>query len=254
MTSAWDDPALSGDLGARIATDLRDMVEMYEGSRDRTVQTDLGPSQIGMACTRCLARHVLGRPRERDFDDPWCRIIGTAVHAWLEKAAAHSNDVGGAAMWRTEMRVRPDTDLLPAGGSLDLWDVWRHTVIDHKIVGTEPLRKYRLNGPGIQYRRQGHLYGYGVAKAGGTVENVAIAFWPRGGRLSELYVWTEPYSEAIAIEALDRYRLVRDQARALGPAILPVLPADSDCFECRGAEVTPEELAPLHDPAQTIPA
>jgi hypothetical protein len=252
--SAWDDPALSGGLGEAIAGDLRDMVRFYEESRDRSVQTDLGPSQIGNPCTRCLARHVLGMPIERTFDDPWCRILGTAAHAWLEKAAEYSNEQAGTAMWRTEMRVRPDPELLPRGGSLDLWDVWRKTVIDHKIVGAKPLQKYRTNGPGLQYRRQAHLYGYGVAKAGGPVEHVALAFWPRGGRLSELYVWTEPYSEAVAVEALDRYRLIRDQARALGPAILPVLPADPDCWDCEGTDVTPEELAPRPNPAQTIPA
>lgn len=229
-------------LGDRLADDLRDMVRGYDEGAERSQQRNLGPSQIGMGCTRCLARHVLGVPVAREFDDPWCRIIGTATHAWLDEAAAAHNVARDDARWVPELRVQPDTELLPSGGKCDLYDTATRTVLDHKVVGDAPLRKYRLNGPGAQYRTQTHLYGLGYANAGHDVANVAVAFWKRGGRLSDLYVWTEPYQPEIAEQALLRYRTIRDQALALGPAILPLLPADPACWDCEGR--------PMSDPTQ----
>lgn len=254
--STWDDPALTGQLGEAIATDLRDMVRRYESSRARSTQTDIGPSEIGKPCTRCLARHALGMTIEREFGDPWCAIIGTATHAWLDDAAQHSNAEAGEEWWLTETHVHPHPDVIPRGGKADLYDVLRKTVIDHKVVSADRLKAFRRNGPGLQYRRQSHLYGLGYHRLGKPVEHVAVAFWCRGGRLRDLYVWTEPYDVDMAMEAIDRYRTIRDQALTIGPTILPHLPADPDCWDCGGKDVTPEELASvaLPNPAQTIPA
>lgn len=224
------------DLGKSIGDDLVAFVRAHEQGAARSTQRAIGPSQIGMPCTRCLARHVLGCPVERTFNDPWARIIGTAVHAWLQDAAEGDNKALDRWRWETETRVHPDDELLVKGGNADLYDRDRKVVIDHKVVGIAPLKKYRLSGPGDQYRYQGHLYGKGFVKAGREVETVAIAFWPRGGRLSELYVWTEAYDEAIADEALFRFRTIRDQALAVGPALIPLLPADPDCWDCEGRD------------------
>ena len=253
--SAWDDPALTGALGERLADDLRSIARAYAAGDERSQQTHLGPSQIGNPCTRCLARHVLGMAVERDFDDPWCRILGTAAHAWLEEAAAFDNihTVRDAARWKPETRVQPHPDLLPSGGKADLYDAHTKTVIDHKVVGAEPLRKYRLNGPGPQYRTQAHLYGLGYHRLGVAVENVAVAFWNRGGRLSDLYVWTEPWDVQIAMDALERYRTIRDQAEAIGPQLIPLLPAHPDCWDCGGKDVSADELAVINNPAPIDP-
>lgn len=240
--AVWDD--LTEPLGERIAALLRQMADDYENSRDRSKQTAIGPSGLGKPCTRCLAREVLGCPVTRTFDDPWCRIIGTAVHAWLDEASVHANVKANRADWYAEMKVYPDDELLPKGGNADLYHVPTATVIDHKIVGAARLKHYRAQGPGPQYRRQAHLYGAGFAKLGKPVGNVAVAFWNRGGRLRDLYVWTEAYDPAIAAEALARFRTIRDLALSTGKAVLPLLPADPDCWDCEGRDVTPEELLP----------
>lgn len=242
MTSAsvWDEVA--DPLGEHLGRLLQDMVRDYENSRDRTKQTAIGPSSLGNPCTRCLARGVLGRPVAREFDDPWCAIIGTAVHVWLDEAAEHQNKLLERCDWLAEMKVHPDPELLPKGGNADLYHLPTATVIDHKIVGTARLKHYRANGPGPQYRRQAHLYGLGYFNAGRPVTNVAVAFWHRGGRLRDLYVWTEPWRPDLAHEALNRYRTIRDLALAQGPSVLPLLPADPDCWDCKGRPVSPEEL------------
>lgn len=244
--SAWDDPILTGSLGDTLAGELRQMVLDYENSRARTRQTDIGPSQIGSPCTRCLARHALGVPVARGHTDPWCAIIGTAVHNWLEEAAVYNATHHDRLRYLPEMRVHPDDRAMPNGGSLDLYDIHTSTVIDHKIVSADRQRAYKLGGPGLTYRRQAHIYGLGLAISGRLVDNVAIAFWVRGGRLGDLWVWTETYDPRIAREAIDRYLLIREQALALGVAILPHLPADPDCWDCGGADdVSAAELAQL---------
>lgn len=243
--SFWDTDAVTGALGDRLADDLRSMVREHEAGAERSQQTAIGPSEIGNPCTRCLARHALGLRVTREFDDPWCRILGTAGHAWLDEAAEGWNVRHEQGRFIAENRVQPHPDLLPRGGKVDLYDETTKTVVDHKIVGLEQLRKYRISGPGEKYRIQGHIYGLGYGRTGKPVEHVAVAFWPRGGRLTDLYVWTEPYDVDIAMNALKRWRTIKEQAEALGPALLPLLPADESCWDCGGKEMAPEELASL---------
>lgn len=250
--SAWDDPALTNALGDRLADDLRDMVRAFEAEAHRSQQTAIGPSEVGNPCTRCLARHALGMRVTRDYDDPWCRILGTAGHTWLDEAAEAWNVRNNRGRLIADLHVNPHPDLIPAGGRLDLYDEETHTVVDHKIVGTDQLRKYRLSGPGPRYRTQVHVYGLGQSRTGKKVEHVAVAFWPRGGRLSDLHVWTEPYQPDVAMTALKRWETIRDQALAIGPGILPHLPADPSCWDCGGKDVSPDELTPA--PTQPNPA
>jgi hypothetical protein len=229
----WDD--IAGGHADRLRDRLLAMVKHADGRADRTQQTALGPSEIGDPCAHCLAAKILGLYARDPFYDPWPAIIGTAVHAWLEDAAERDNrDNGGT--WNTETRVYPNNDLLPRGGKADLYDDSTRTVIDHKVVGLAPLRNYKANGPGVSYRRQAHIYGLGFEAMDWQVEHVAIAFWHRGGRMTDLHVWSEPYDAAYAQEALQRYRTLRDLATSSGPAILPALPSDPSCFTCSRSE------------------
>jgi hypothetical protein len=249
MSDVWDE--FGDPLGERLADDLRQMVRNYENSRERSRQTAIGPSEIGSPCARCLARKTLGLKVTSPFADPWCAIIGTAVHSWLQQAAEFDNamtltkpDI--AARWFAEQRVHPHPELLPAGGSVDLYDLETFTVIDHKILGVDSHREIRLRGcqNKLAYRYQGHIYGMGYERAGHRVDHVAIAAWKRGGFLRDLHVHTEPYDEAVAVEALNRYRIIREQSLALGAAILPHLPADESCFDCGGKDIDDESLSP----------
>ena len=255
--SVWDEPALIGSLGDQIADDLRAMVRSYEAAATRSQQEHLGPSEIGNPCTWCLAAQILGVAtstwEHSAYDDGWRAIVGTAVHDWLDAAAAAHNVAVDATRWLPELRVQPDPRLLPAGGRCDLFDTKTGTVIDHKTTTKAKLTNYRINGPGIAYRRQAHLYGLGYANAGHDVQNVALAFWLRDGMLRDLYVWTEPYSEQIADETLARYDALRVLCETGGPAVLDSLPPDPDCDQCsRRQDAT--RGASASNPAQTIPA
>lgn len=235
-SSVWEQPGLVDTLGDRLANDLQAMVRNYEAASARNQQTDLGPSEIGNPCTWCLAAQILGVAssswEHSSYDDGWRAIVGTAVHAWLDGAAVADCNRLGRGRWYAEMRVQPDERLLPSGGSCDLFDADTKTVIDHKTTTRAKLSAYRADGPGIQYRRQAHLYGLGYTRAGHQVENVALAFWLRDGMLRDLYVWAEPYDEQVALDTLSRYDTVRELCRTGGPAVLDALPSDPGCTAC----------------------
>lgn len=230
--TVWDD--ISGDaIGDRLAIELRDMVKNADWTSTRSTQIHLGPSEIGDPCTHCLAAKILGlyeRP-ELAYDDGWRAIVGTSIHKWLEKAALKDNRDNGAA-WCTEERVFPDEELLPVGGKCDLYQDSTGTVIDHKTTTKKKINDYKANGVGIRNRRQAHLYGLGFANAGMTVKHVALAFWVRDGMARDLWVWAEPYDEAMAKSTLDRYRTLRDLCATTGEAILASLPSDPACHSC----------------------
>jgi hypothetical protein len=238
--NVWDD--IGNPHADRLADRLREMARRAAAGAPRSQQRQLGPSEIGDPCTRCLAEKILGVYEESPFNDPWCAVIGSSVHKWLELAALFENRYHDAT-WCPETRVLPDNDLLPKGGIADLYDDTDYTVTDHKIVGSPQQKKYKANGPGVRYRRQGHIYGLGFSNAGLRVDHVAIAFWVRGGRLSDLHVWSEPYSADYAHEALDRYRTLRELCAAGGTAILANLPSDPDCYTCSRSNKTAPNAA-----------
>jgi hypothetical protein len=144
--------------------------------------------------------------------DPWPPIVGTAIHAWLEKAFTRNNSKLGYIKWLTEATIPIASGII---GHADLYHALVFCVLDHKAVGPDRHREYRKNGPGQQYRVQAHTYGKGFKNIGLPVEHVAIAFYPRGGNLlsdkTGLYVWTEPFDESIADNALARVNEITEQ-------------------------------------------
>lgn len=217
-------------IGPTIAAALQEMVMERDAEHERSLQTAIGPSEIGDPCTRCLARKVLGIPESPS--DPWCRIIGTAGHGWLDEAAAKWNVRHDRARYWPEKRVYPHDDALPVGGSADLYDADLKCVIDHKIVGPSTMKRVRAKGSSETYNAQRHLYGLGYSNAGVPVEHVAIAYWPRSGTLSQLHVDVVPYDPAVARAAIDRYQTIKATVTAIGPLILDQLSSDPDCYEC----------------------
>jgi hypothetical protein len=144
--------------------------------------------------------------------------MGTAGHAWLSDALLGDNQRAGQLRWIVERRlsIRPGLS-----GSCDAYFVPTHTVVDHKIVGTEKLRDYRNNGPSEQYRIQTHIYGYGYQQLGLPVTEVALAFYPRAGQLCGLHVWSEPYDQKVAVDAIARVDTILDVACQLDVERVP---------------------------------
>lgn len=232
-------PELMIDAGPdQVAADyLRIIADAIE-NHPRTLQEDIGPSEIGCPCPRRIVYKLLRFP-EQPGRPNWKATVGTGVHLWLESAFDRDNLVGplaelGQERWYVETRVHVgDVNGQPVTGSCDLFDRVTGTVIDHKTCGPTQLKKYRSQGPGEQYQVQAHLYGLGWVRAGLPVNRVMTVFLPRNGELRDAFPWSEPFDPVIAVKALQRLEGLDLAARALGPLVLDQLPAvDAYCGHC----------------------
>jgi len=220
-----------------LKVELIEVVRWFDANSPRSLQTTIGPSEIGVACLRRLAYRTANTPAVNTGSDPWFAIIGTAVHDWLAGALDAYQTVvlgrtGTNRRWLIEQNVSlpsPGGDVL---GHCDLYDVDAHRVTDHKIVGAASLKKYRDTGPSAQYRTQVHLYAYGLVQAGHRVAEVSIAYYPRSSWLSDLHVWAEPYDEQVAVDALTRLASVAQLAAALPMHLIPAAPDPVGCTWC----------------------
>lgn len=225
----------SDETGEQLAQRVADLILDAANNAPRSLQKRIGPSEVGNPCERALAYKLLDWPTTSADGDPIASVIGTGFHTWMAEVFDGRNT---GDRYKVEERVTVLQALTEAGsitGSSDLYDRHSGTVFDWKLVGVSSLDKYRLHGPGDQYRRQAHLYGLGQEAAGETPLRVAIVFI---GRYHELrvHVWTEPYIRKVALDALARLDLIRDKLAALDPEANPetwnAFPT-SDSAKCR---------------------
>lgn len=217
-----------------LATSIAKVICDTAAGSARSQQAAIGPSEMGDTCARRIAYRLMGTPRVGADSDPWPSTVGTAVHAWLEDAFRSANPVGGTPEWLVEQRV-PITGAI--SGSCDLFHVPTLTVIDHKVIGATSMRKYKAHGPGSRYRTQIHLYGYGWQQLGIRPKNVTIVFYSRAGWLSDMWTWSEPYDEQVALDAINRIGDITNLMFELDietqPQFWDLVPADtSDCRFC----------------------
>lgn len=183
-----------------IKEELVEIIQWADSQSERSRQAGIGASEIGMECSRRLAYRIAGIPAAHKRMDGWPAIVGTAIHAWVEKAvkgftAAHND----GSDWLTELTVLADPLI---GGHTDLFRPG--LVLDWKFPSTDNLKKMIKDGWSQQYRIQLHTYGKGHEDAGRPVERVGIAAIARQGSLRSVYVKTEPYDRSVAQWGIDR--------------------------------------------------
>jgi len=228
-----------GQDPAHTADHLMHLITDAISNHPRSLQTAIGPSEIGHPCARRLGYKMLGTG-ERPGEVNWKATVGTALHAWLENVLDGANDdyetrtKSGQERFYIEQRVTVGQILgKDINGSCDVYDRATACVVDWKSVGPTQLAKYKRFGAGEQYRIQAHLYGRGWRARGLPVDTVMVVFLPRNGELAETYVWHEPYDEDIAVNALQRATGIALAAQALGPGALQHLAtADAWCHLC----------------------
>lgn len=190
---------------ADTTTDLRAIYEDAILNSPRSLQTTLGPSELGTGCNRCLI-HMLAGHQQVEHVAPWLPTIGTAVHAWCEEVLLRHMTTTGDDRWRPECRVmvghHQDAEVW---GTCDVYDAHNGVVVDLKVVGKTTLDKVRRNGPSTTYQHQIQLYGKGWEDAGHHVTTVALYLLPRNAvSLQHAQVWQVPYDRSIAVAALVR--------------------------------------------------
>lgn len=227
-----------GITAEQVADELLDIVADSIRNQPRTLQKRIGPSEIDTPCPRRLAYKLLDQP-ERERMVAWKATVGTALHSHLADVfdqynLIHAAETGWQERFYVETRVSVgEIDGQEVTGSADLFDRVTLTNWDWKLVGPTQLKKYKKNGPGRQYRGQAHLYGRGWQRAGLGCRHVGIVFFARNGEFADTHVWTEPYDEQVAIDALQRLEGIAIATRMVGPQILDQLDAVDDyCNYC----------------------
>jgi hypothetical protein len=210
-------------------------------NQPRTLQQTIGPSELGIPCTRRLI-HKLVRDQEPSRRDPaWLAYIGSCVHSGLESGIRrHPMNQATDRPWHPEAQPRflleervhvGDAGGQQIWGNADVFDIDSGTVVDWKVVGPDRLSHYIKNGPGPQYRTQAHLYGRGFARAGYTVNTVMIMFLPREGQLRTHHMWAEPYDESVALQGLERVDTLYNLIDVIGlDECLALYPLCNDWF------------------------
>jgi len=223
----------TGGDTTRLDTELIDVIEHAIGNMPRSLQTRIGPSEIGVECVRCLILKLAATDTRPDA--AWLPFVGTAVHEQLERI--FTADTVTSSRWLTETVVTVGTiGGTPITGSCDLFDLKHGVVIDWKIVGQTALREAKAHGPSTQYRTQVQLYGKGFQDAGYTVTEVAVFYLPRNEpSLANALFCPLPYDRAAAERALERADMFAAGLARLGlDATLAAAPPHTGGFSCAG--------------------
>lgn len=234
-----------GDI-EELRDDLLAVIRNAITSNPRSAQKAIGPSEVGTPCERRLGYRLLGVDKVNDKPG-WRPTVGTAVHEWLAfefagaNAAYRAENNTDGDRWLVEHRVDVGDDIT---GSCDLYDRVTATLIDWKITATSTIKAAKGNGPSEQYRIQAHLYARGWIRRGMPVDTVGIYYLPASGELDEGHLWTEPYDEQVATDALARLARIRALTAAFGDKALPVLSTE-------GAHPRLCRYCPWYSPANT---
>lgn len=170
---------------------LLTVLHAKDASRDRSNQTQVGPSEIG-GCRRKVWYRLNGQPETNENQSKLAAIMGTAIHAAIEEAIGHIDPEGKEYLVETEVAfgdMKAHVDLfVPETGA----------VIDWKTSKVKNLSYF----PSTQQRWQVQVYGYLLSVNGYKVNTVNLVAIARDGNEKDVKVHTEPYDELIALEAL----------------------------------------------------
>lgn len=222
------------DLPHIVSADLMCIITDTIANQPRTLQQVIGPSEIGVPCTRRLIHKLAGHQEPLRRDPAWLAYIGSCVHAGIEQGFRNHplNQAVLQPRYLLEHRVCVGQAYGQAiWGNADVFDIDSGTVVDWKIVGPDRLKHYIAHGPGPQYRTQAHSYGRGFARLGYLVRHVMIVFLPRNGQLFNAHVWAEPYDESVAVQGLDRVEGLLELIDQLGAeTLVEMYPPCADWF------------------------
>jgi CRISPR/Cas system-associated exonuclease Cas4 (RecB family) len=170
---------------------LLSVLHAKDASRDRSTQTQVGPSEIG-GCRRKVWYRLNAQPHTNENQSKLAAIMGTAIHAAIEDAIQHLDPEGKDYFVESEVSygdMKAHVDLfIPSTGA----------VIDWKTSKVKNLSYF----PSKQQRWQVQLYGYLLSKNGYNVNTVNLVAIARDGAEKDVKVHTEDYSEEIALEAM----------------------------------------------------
>lgn len=186
---------------------LIDVLRAKDAGRARSKQTQVGPSELG-GCRRKVWYRINGREATNDNELKLAAIMGTAIHAEIEKSISILDPKGEKYLVETEVEYNG------MKAHIDLYIPETGDVVDWKTVKVKNLSYF----PTLQQRWQVQVYGYLLDKSGKgkprTVNLVAIA---RDGDERDVKVHSEPYDPKLAEEALNWLAAIKESAVAPEP-------------------------------------
>ena len=186
---------------------LIEILRAKDASRPRSTQAQVGPSELG-GCRRKVWYRLNDQIETNENELKLAAIMGTAIHAEIEKALAIADPSGEKYVVETEVEY---------GGMkahIDLWIPSTGDVVDWKTVKVKNLNYF----PSKQQRWQVQVYGYLLDKSGlGKPRNVNLVAIARDGDERDVKVHTEPYDPKIAEEALNWLSAIKESAEAPEP-------------------------------------
>ena len=198
----------------------------------RSYQRQIGISEVGSDCRKCVARKLALKPKK--VDGSWFPFIGTAVHAQLEE---------GFAKWEFDYNLEERLQVweykdLVLGGSCDMAAVHvdsdKIVVNDWKIVGENGIKDAAKGKVKNQYRIQAMLYGLGWENKGLCPSHVALTFLPRDQNLDQAQVVMFRYEKQVALQALASLKVLIDAAELTSwDEVIAKQPKADFCFDCK---------------------
>ena len=160
----------------------------------RSLQVEVGPSELGTPCMRRLAYKILDesgpRQTQRRHRPLGSQSSARSVHAWMAQAYVQRKPAARLQRYLIEHRVH-----LPYGisGSCDLYDRDTGRPIDWKITSLDNIPSTGRTVPAPSTAPRPTSTPSACNSPARNRTDVAIAFLPRGGRIDGLYIWSEPY-------------------------------------------------------------
>ena len=173
-----------------------------DAKRARSTQVQIGPSEVG-GCRRKVWYRLNDQPETNDGELKLASIMGTAIHAEIERALADNKDV----------LIETEVEYNGMKAHIDCFVPSTGDVIDWKTSKVRNLSYFPTN----QQRWQVQLYGYLLAKNGYAVNRVSLVAIARDGDERDVKVHTEDYNESIALEALGWLAAVKEAKEAPAP-------------------------------------
>ena len=186
---------------------LIDILRNKDAARSRSTQKQVGPSELG-GCRRKVWYRLNDQPETNDNELKLAAIMGTAIHAEIEKALAIADPSGEKYVVETEVEYNG------MKAHIDLWIPETGDVVDWKTVKVKNLSYF----PSQQQRWQVQVYGYLLEKSGkGKPRNVNLVAIARDGDERDVKVHTETYDPKIAEEAMNWLSAIKESAEVPEP-------------------------------------
>jgi len=173
-----------------------------DAKRSRSTQVQIGPSEVG-GCRRKVWYRLNDQPETNDNELKLAAIMGTAIHAEIEKALADNPDV----------LIETEVEYNGMKAHIDCFVPGTGDVIDWKTSKVRNLSYF----PSTQQRWQVQLYGYLLANNGYAVNRVSLVAIARDGDERDVKVHTEDYDESIALEALGWLAAIKEAKEPPSP-------------------------------------